>query len=183
MCSSSSGIHINALIAAFIVYFCSTFLFFYYHLLDYHVISSKYDVLAIGNSSYYLKSTNHLTYSIAEIDSAEKNISIFNNGSNQFMNRSFSDHQLWYQKKMNRITENLPFSHNINNSTKKILLWTQNFNALPRYFNYFKIQNNITITNFSVIIVHFLMTPTGSEVIAALSGNVKSFDGIKMAKT
>ncbi len=144
MCSSSSGIHINALIVAFIVYFCSTFLFFYYHLLNYQVPSSKYDVLAIGNSSfYYQQPTNHLTYSIAEIDSAEKNISLLFNGSNQLMNRSFSDHQLWYQKKMNRITENLSLglSHITNNTTKKILLWTQHFNALPRYtFNYFKIQ-------------------------------------------
>ena len=52
------------------------------------------------------------------------------NDTNKLINRSFSDHLLWYQKRLTN-TEDLPLSK-YDKSTKKIFIWNSNWPVLPQ---------------------------------------------------
>ena len=48
------------------------------------------------------------------------------------VNKSFSEHKLWYEEKMLMKTEELPLSKYDIKTTKRILLWSETWTGLPK---------------------------------------------------
>jgi len=48
------------------------------------------------------------------------------------VNKSFSEHKLWYEEKLLMKTEELPLSKYDIKTTKRILLWSETWTGLPK---------------------------------------------------
>jgi len=87
------------------------------------------------NASNVINDTNSCKFISDENYEDDKiPVKIEETGNKLIMNRSFSDHPLWYEEKLTHQTELLPLFKYSTNSTKRILAWSKNWNNLPEYY-------------------------------------------------
>ena len=86
-----------------------------------------------GNDLVILSNTNSsCQISIQDVNNVNKRPIEYEDGKRMIMNRSFIDHNLWYEEKLTHQTDVLPLSK-YTNGTKRILAWSMNWNNLPEY--------------------------------------------------